>query len=251
MLTSAQLPALASPVRDVEPAVWPLPAADANADAGADSSEAPRRLSEPAMVFLRSVNSNVRSRATFVNDCTEPVTMVWLDYNGQEVVYGALRPGQSKVYDSYASHPWVFRCSTTDKRMMAGGRMAHYMEPPPPGDTGLLLSSSARRQAANPEPPRVHITPPPVLQHTVSERDPGARNAVNAALTAAQPTLQAMQPLEMSSPAKKMSARKAAAAASAAVAAAAEQQAAELGQQLARLPVDLVRHIAHLAAPVR
>lgn len=94
---------------------------------------------------------------------------------GQEVVYGALRPGQSKVYDSYASHPWVFRCSTTDKRMMAGGRMAHYMEPPPPGDTGLLLSSSARRQAANPEPPRVHITPPPVLQHTVSERDPGAR----------------------------------------------------------------------------
>lgn len=64
-------------------------------------------------------------------------------------------------------------------------------------------------------------------------------SAVAGAATTGGPST-APQPLEMSSPAKKMSARKAAAAASAAVAAAAEQQAAELGQQLARLPVDLV-----------
>lgn len=44
-------------------------------------------------MFLRSVNSNVRSRATFVNDCTEPVTMVWLDYNGERAFKGEARRG--------------------------------------------------------------------------------------------------------------------------------------------------------------
>ncbi|GLC34706.1 hypothetical protein PLESTB_001231900 [Pleodorina starrii] len=174
-------PSPRDPETDLEPGVWLLkeevPAVDgsnvAAAPGGGDKvagNVVEPKYSEPAMVFLRSLNSNKRTRVLFANESGRNVTAFWLNYGGQEVVYGALLPGQAKIYETYVSHPWVFRCSETGERLVVGGRMAHFGEeapPVPPPELGLGLGLGlGRRTAPRPQPKRVAITAPPPLKHS-------------------------------------------------------------------------------------
>ncbi|EFJ52264.1 hypothetical protein VOLCADRAFT_115903 [Volvox carteri f. nagariensis] len=98
------------PETDLEPGVWlmkDVPAAEgesasattAAAVAGGSSkavASVEPKLSDPVMVFLRSLNSNQRTRVVFANESSRSVTAFWLNYGGQEVPYGALQPGQAK-----------------------------------------------------------------------------------------------------------------------------------------------------------
>jgi hypothetical protein len=60
---------------------------------------------------LRSVEGRVATQITFVNRLTEPVGVYWIDYQGKEVLYRALQPGELYRQQTYVTHPWVVRHS--------------------------------------------------------------------------------------------------------------------------------------------
>jgi hypothetical protein len=56
---------------------------------------------------LRSANSNAATTITFFNRSSAPVSLFWLNFDGQREHYGNLTPGQSARFDTYVTHPWV------------------------------------------------------------------------------------------------------------------------------------------------
>jgi hypothetical protein len=55
------------------------------------------------------MNSAVPTQVTFRNETSNPVKVLWIDYNGQEVLYRTLAPGESYVQSTYVTHPWRLR----------------------------------------------------------------------------------------------------------------------------------------------
>lgn len=55
----------------------------------------------------RSVTGLIPARVTFVNRADRAVNVYWLDYNGKQVQYAGLRPGQATTLNGYVSHPWI------------------------------------------------------------------------------------------------------------------------------------------------
>ena len=48
----------------------------------------------------------------FVNDSDEDVSVYWLDYQGNEVLYFEnVQPGDSRQLKTFHTHPWVFKTS--------------------------------------------------------------------------------------------------------------------------------------------
>ena len=43
---------------------------------------------------------------TFVNNATSTVYMNWHGYDGNEVAYGAIQPGETMDMNTYVTHPW-------------------------------------------------------------------------------------------------------------------------------------------------
>jgi hypothetical protein len=43
----------------------------------------------------------------FSNNSESDIDILWLNYDGEEVYYNTLKPGESYEQASYISHPWV------------------------------------------------------------------------------------------------------------------------------------------------
>jgi hypothetical protein len=56
---------------------------------------------------LRSLSDSERTRINFRNERLERIYVFWMDYEGQPRFYGALAPGQSQTFQTFATHPWV------------------------------------------------------------------------------------------------------------------------------------------------
>ena len=56
---------------------------------------------------LRSQNSDVATTLTITNDATVAVSISWLDTYGKSIFYARLKPGESYVQPTYATHPWL------------------------------------------------------------------------------------------------------------------------------------------------
>ena len=56
---------------------------------------------------LHSITGLVSTSIQFVNQTTGPVTVYWLDYQGQRVFYNTLAAGQSYDQQTFLTHPWV------------------------------------------------------------------------------------------------------------------------------------------------
>ncbi len=56
---------------------------------------------------LVSIESERLATILFSNNSETPVDILWLDYDGEEVYYKTLNPGESYEQTSYFSHPWV------------------------------------------------------------------------------------------------------------------------------------------------
>ena len=51
-------------------------------------------------------------KVTFTNDTSETISIYWLDYNGEEVVYSSeLQSGGNFFVRTYITHPWIFKNS--------------------------------------------------------------------------------------------------------------------------------------------
>ncbi|MEV1147392.1 hypothetical protein, partial [Micromonospora sp. NPDC049799] len=59
---------------------------------------------EPA---LRSIGGGPETFIDFVNARSAPVTVYWLNYDGQRQRYAELQPGQGYRQHTYVGHPWV------------------------------------------------------------------------------------------------------------------------------------------------
>jgi len=56
-----------------------------------------------------SLNSHTRLPVTFDNETDQTVELFWLNFQGQEVSYGTVAPGATKVMTTYSTHPWMAR----------------------------------------------------------------------------------------------------------------------------------------------
>ncbi len=70
------------------------------------------RISRPP---LRSIHSQVPTQVTFRNETRTPVRVLWIDYQGREVPYRQLYPGESYVQPTFATHPWRVRETASGK----------------------------------------------------------------------------------------------------------------------------------------
>ncbi len=56
---------------------------------------------------LLPVASDRLATIVFSNTSETDVDILWLNYDGEEVYYNTLKPGESYEQASYFSHPWV------------------------------------------------------------------------------------------------------------------------------------------------
>jgi len=56
---------------------------------------------------LLPVASDRLATILFTNNSDTEVDILWLNYEGEEVYYNSLKPGESYEQASYFSHPWV------------------------------------------------------------------------------------------------------------------------------------------------
>lgn len=63
---------------------------------------------------LRSHDSKLNTKVTFVNPTGGSARIYWLNYQGRREFYKTLNPGESFVQDTYATHPWVVTDANED-----------------------------------------------------------------------------------------------------------------------------------------
>ncbi len=56
---------------------------------------------------LVPVESERLATILFSNNSETDIDILWLNYDGEEVYYNTLKPGESYEQQSYFSHPWV------------------------------------------------------------------------------------------------------------------------------------------------
>jgi len=88
----------------------PAPAPGATAE-GAGSPPKRRRL------FVRSGASKEETAIRFTNASPDVARLLWIDYQGREVAYTALKQGETALYRSWVSHFWIARSLRTARRL--------------------------------------------------------------------------------------------------------------------------------------
>src|SRR5215831_16360865 len=58
---------------------------------------------------LRSKESRFKTPIEFYSRLSSPVTLYWVDFQGNEISFGDLNPGSSRVIQTYATHVWRVR----------------------------------------------------------------------------------------------------------------------------------------------
>lgn len=61
----------------------------------------------------RSVNSRSSVSVRFKNNFSGTLEAIWIDYQGNQVSYGKIRPNEVLGQNTYISHPWAFVDPTT------------------------------------------------------------------------------------------------------------------------------------------
>ena len=58
---------------------------------------------------LRSLNSMNRAVFRVINKSFFQISIFWIGYDGEEIRYRSLPPGDAAVFSTYITHPWIFR----------------------------------------------------------------------------------------------------------------------------------------------
>lgn len=59
-----------------------------------------------------SVDAETSINMTVSNNSSETISVYWISYDCQEILYQTLAPGESYVQGTFATHPWVIRAGT-------------------------------------------------------------------------------------------------------------------------------------------
>jgi len=68
----------------------------------------------PQESTLRSINGNVSTELTFINQTGQPIRIYWLNYQGMRQFYAELLPGQQHEQQTFVTHPWVVTNNSED-----------------------------------------------------------------------------------------------------------------------------------------
>ncbi|MBN3313589.1 VHL disease, partial [Atractosteus spatula] len=79
-------------------------------------------------IVLRSLNSDVPTYVTFVNHCGYDARAWWLNFTGDPVSYGDIKPRTRMHMKTYRSHPWVFRASDNGAKLLANMKEIYFPE---------------------------------------------------------------------------------------------------------------------------
>ncbi|XP_046384956.1 von Hippel-Lindau disease tumor suppressor [Ischnura elegans] len=79
--------------------------------------------------LVRSLNSDHRAYVRFRNNTVRKVDVIWINYEGSRVKYRTLLPGQFFDANTYLSHPWMFRDSDTQDKLVVKSK--EVFRPPP------------------------------------------------------------------------------------------------------------------------
>mmetsp|Transcript_6900 Transcript_6900/g.20991 ORF Transcript_6900/g.20991 Transcript_6900/m.20991 type:complete len:208 (+) Transcript_6900:182-805(+) len=66
---------------------------------------------------FRSINSQYGTVLLFHNGSETPVDINWINFNGKEVNYAIVPPGESYLQPTFASHPWSVRDHASQKTL--------------------------------------------------------------------------------------------------------------------------------------
>jgi len=78
---------------------------------------------------LRSHHSQRKVMVKFINrHKTLPVSLQWLDYDGERVEYALLGPGEAFEVDTFCTHPWVLDSSNKDLLFVWPGELKTFFE---------------------------------------------------------------------------------------------------------------------------
>eukprot|EP00775_Hariotina_reticulata_P013210 gene13210-13341_t len=149
------------------------------------SAEEPELLVQPEQVHLRSIHSKQSAVIVFSNKTQYRVRALWLDFNGDEVVYSVLEPNSTKRYHTYITHPWIVREVNSGTRMLLSGRpavvgmsgeQAVEVQAPP------QLSWSLETHSCFPDPFKQSVKAL-LLAHKNLEKSPGTACQQSSAVT--------------------------------------------------------------------
>ncbi|XP_071447084.1 von Hippel-Lindau disease tumor suppressor [Hetaerina americana] len=73
---------------------------------------------EEGQKVVRSLNSDHRAFVRFSNNTVRKVDVIWINFEGSRVKYRTLLPGQFFDANTYLSHPWLFRDSETQDKLV-------------------------------------------------------------------------------------------------------------------------------------
>lgn len=92
---------------------------------------------------IRSLNSNLPTKITFVNNADTARGIIWINFEGGTKDYATLNPGQSITLDTFLTHPWMVTTGPGDCLRIvmprAGGSrivLADARPRPAPGEEG-------------------------------------------------------------------------------------------------------------------
>ena len=83
-----------------------------------DVEDLKRFLSQPVQPIklqLKSGDSKIGSKITFLNNMDEAVVLNWFDHDGYPQRYETLQPKESCVRNTYATHPWVVKTASDSR----------------------------------------------------------------------------------------------------------------------------------------
>ena len=100
---------------------------------------------------VRSIHSKIATSVRFINRSESHVKVLWLNYQGEQVLYSTLEPS-SGYYDvnTFVTHPWIAVEEETSHRMLLNSRHMYFPTPPEIGhseaDAENHISSSVMTQ---------------------------------------------------------------------------------------------------------
>jgi hypothetical protein len=75
---------------------------------------------------LRSTSGDVPASVRFLNQRTEPIELIWLDYDGKRKSYGAVPAGSTHEQKTFLTHPWIIATSSGTCLEIRVPRAARY-----------------------------------------------------------------------------------------------------------------------------
>lgn len=79
----------------------------------------------------RSIHSRIATSVRFINHSGSHVKVLWLNYQGEQVLYSTLEPSNG-YYDvnTFVTHPWVAVEEGTNHQMLLNSRQIYFPSPP-------------------------------------------------------------------------------------------------------------------------